>query len=227
MTAALLLGETAFVAAVLVGWTSFATGSGFGADAAAGPVMGVLTLAMAGMFATRVWYSRQRRRLSGGWWGADAVVRQVATPLAIGGCVAFAIWAAYRASVGQKLGDAGSLLVLLTVAATGAKLAAETYLFAQLGGDPSPRQASARALIGPLAWLAKTRYALGILGGVILPLGAQILAGGSKNIPAVADAGPPAMLAVAALVCLVPGELLERRLFWSDAVVEPAEASSS
>ncbi|MEQ8848596.1 hypothetical protein [Botrimarina sp.] len=225
MSGALLLIESALVAAVLTAWCRLAATPAGQTDPAAGPILVVASLAVAAMLGARLVYSWKRRTLSGGWWGLDAAVRQLATPVAIGAAGALAAWAVWRASEGEKLGGYGSLLVLLLVTASGAKLAAETYLFAQLGGDPSPRQESARALVGPKSLVAKTRYALGVMGGIVLPLGAQILAGGAKNIPAVADAAAPATLAVLSLVCLLPGELLERRLFWSDGAANSATAA--
>lgn len=169
--------------------------------------------------------ARRRRLAEGGWWGADAWLRQVATPVALGSAIAVVAWGLTRAAVGTKLGGFGSLLILTLVVASGVKLVAETYLFSKLGGEPSPRQRTAQMLIGSHSFAAKARYTLGALGGIVLPLGAQILAGGSKHIPAVSDAGPPAVLACAALVCLVPGELLERWLFWR-AVGDEGEATS-
>lgn len=216
MSGLLLLIETGLVAAVLTAWCGLAATPPGEADPATGPVLAVLSCAVGAMLVARLVYSWKRRTLAGGWWGLDAAVRQLMTPLAIGAAGALVAWSVSRASEGERLGGYGSLLVLLVVVTVGLKLVAETYLFAQLGGDPSPRQAAARELIGPKSLAAKTRYTLGVLGGVVLPLGAQILAGGSKNIPAVTDATPPAVLAALALLCLAPGEMLERRLFWSD-----------
>ncbi len=150
----------------------------------------------------------------GGWWGWDAYLLELLTVLAIAFGIALAVWAVSRAEVGEKLGGHGAILVLMTVSLVAVKLVIETTLYAKIGGEPSPRQEYAKRLIGPLAGWAKLRYALGVFGGVILPLAAQLLAGGAKNIPPTIAAGPSAVLAVLALMCLVPGELLERRLFW-------------
>ncbi|MEO0529276.1 MAG: hypothetical protein AAF266_01735 [Planctomycetota bacterium] len=221
----MLLIETITVAAVLLAWCGLAQvtppeGATVGAIAVA-----ALTVGTWQMMSRRRRADRQRRLAAGDWWGLDAAIRHLATPLALGGCLALVVLATLRADVGAKLGGAGSLLVLLVVIAIGAKFVAETYLFAQLGGDPKPRQASAQALNGPLSGPTKLRYALGSLGGIVLPLGAQLLAGGAKNIPPVSDAGPPALLAAVSLLLLVPGELLERRLFWR--AVGPAEPASA
>lgn len=150
----------------------------------------------------------------GGWWGLDAYLLELLTPLLMAFALALAVWAINRAELGEKLGGHGAFLVLMLVTITGVKLVTETTLFAKIGGESSPRQEYAKRLIGPLAGQAKLRYTLGVFGGIILPLAAQLLAGGAKNIPPTVTAGPSAVFALLALVCLVPGELLERRLFW-------------
>lgn len=209
-----LLINTLTTAALLIAWCGLLTGSPIEGHFLPAIVLAVLSVVQVGELIGAAHSAANRRLADGRWWGLDAAVRHVGTPVVLGGGLALAIWALVRASAGAKLGGYGSLLVLLVFVAMIAKLAAETYLFAQLGGEPSPRQASARALIGPWSFWSKLRYFLGAMGGVILPLGAQLLAGGAKNIPAVVDAGPPAVMAAAALVCLVPGELIERWLFW-------------
>ena len=164
--------------------------------------------------ATRIGRRRAETLSRGGWWGYDASLLELLTPLALAFGVALAVWSINRAELGQKLGGHGAVLVLLLVSTVGVKLVIETTLYAKIGGEPSPRQEYAKRLVGPLAGKAKLRYTLGIFGGIILPLAAQLLAGGAKNIPPTVAAGPSAVMAVAALLCLVPGELLERRLFW-------------
>lgn len=150
----------------------------------------------------------------GGWWGGDGWLLHILTMMSLGGALALAGWAWLCADAGQKLGSHGAVLVLDVVVLMAIKLVTETTLYARLGGDPSPRQESAKRLIGPLAGWAKLRYTLGALGGIVFPLAAQLLAGGGKNIPPTVAAGPSAVLAALALACLVPGELLERWLFW-------------
>lgn len=209
-----LLLESITTAALLLAWCGLATNQ---------PVEGrvipvILLTALSGWHLHELLGSATAaanvRLGAGQWWGTDALVRHLATPLAIGAGVTLADWACLRASVGMRLGGYGSLLVLLLLIAVCAKFVAETYLYAQLGAEPSQRQASAELLNTRYSLAAKLRYFFGAMGGIILPLGAQLLAGGAKNIPAVTDAGPPAVLAVAALVCLLPAELLERWLFW-------------
>lgn len=216
-----LLLEVVSVAAVLLGWCGL-----FAATPAEGTTIASLLLAAVTVGTWRLLHeglsvARTKRLDRADWWGWDARLRRIATPLALGGCLALVVWAVMRASVGAKLGGGGSLLVLLVVGSIAAKFVAETYLFAHLGDEPSPRQQSARLLSGSLSGWSKLRYSLGAFGGIILPLGAQLLAGGAKNIPAVVDAGPPAALASLALACLIPGELIERWLFWR--AVEPGD----
>lgn len=208
-----ILYEAVLVAAALLAWCGL-----YQSPPPEGATLGSVLVAAAVVYVVWTIHGRRvaagdERQAAGQWWGPDAVIRHSATPIALGGSLALVIWAFARAETGAKLGGAGSLLVLLTVSAIGMKLVAETYLYSTIGADPSPRQTSAQMMIGELAGWSKLRYTLGVLGGIILPLGAQILAGGAKNIPAVVDAGPPAILATVALACLLPGELLERWLF--------------
>jgi hypothetical protein len=156
------------------------------------------------------------------WRGGAAFLRQGLTPVVLGGAVALALWGLTRYETGQKLGEFGGLIVLLVAAAGAGKLAAEASVFSSLGGDPTPLEGSARLLIGPLVKATAARFALGALGGVILPLGAQILAAGAKNIPPAADPLPSVVAACLAVACLLPAEVLERRLFYRAAVTDEA-----
>lgn len=148
-----------------------------------------------------------------GWNGLDVSIRSFATPIAIIGGVLLAVWSLLQASQGEKLGGIGSLLVLSVVVSVAAKLAAESYLFSYLSGNPSPQQRAALRMIGPLVGLSRIRYAFGAIGGVILPLGVQILSSGAKNIPPANDAWPSAVCAVLAALCLLISEPAERKLF--------------
>ncbi|MEO1495726.1 MAG: hypothetical protein AAFV43_01110 [Planctomycetota bacterium] len=163
---------------------------------------------------------------SGELTGWDIATRLRLRPVAIVGGVAFVAYTLWRASEGEKAGGVGALLVLFLVTVMGLKLAAETLLFSAIGGDPSPRQTVAKAMTGPLARLTTLRFVLGCFGGLILPLGAQILSAGAKNIPPVLEPGPPAVFACLALVCLVPGELIERVL-WRRANAQEPDAAAS
>lgn len=143
----------------------------------------------------------------------DAKIRRRSAPVAICAVSVLAAWSLFWAVQGEKPGPLGGLLVLTIVSAMGLKLAAETYLFSFLGGDPTPNQALAKQLIGPLSGATTTRFLLGAFGGVILPLGAQLLAVGAKNIPPVVNPMPAAIAACLAAACLIPGELLAKRLY--------------
>lgn len=145
--------------------------------------------------------------------GLAAAVRRRATPVAVVAVVALAAWSVFRAASGAKPGGVGSLLVLAVFVPMALKLAAETYVFSFLGGDPSPRQAIAQRLIGPLAGRTTLRFTLAALGGVIFPLGSQILAAGAKQIQPATDPTVPAVAACLAAACLVPGEILAKRLY--------------
>jgi hypothetical protein len=210
-----MLSEVITIAAVLLARIGIQTS---GASAPASPLVELLLLGCLGFavysLATRISRLRAETLARGGWWGFDAYMLALLTPLALAFGLALAVWAINRAEVGAKLGGHGAILVLVLVTLVGVKLVIETTLYAKIGGEPSPRQDYAKRLVGPLSRLTKLRYTLGIFGGIILPLAAQLLAGGAKNIPPTVAAGPSAVMAVAALLCLVPGELLERRLFW-------------
>ena len=147
------------------------------------------------------------------WDGLDASLRRWLTPVAIVSVLALALTAVWRAASGEKLGAVGGLLVLVVVVSTTAKFAAEAYLFSYLGGEESPRERSAQRMIGPLSRLTTWRYTLGALGGIVLPLGVQLLSVGARDIRPVTEATLPAVLACMAAFLLVPGELIERRLF--------------
>ena len=147
------------------------------------------------------------------WSGMDATLRRWMTSVALVAAVLLALVAIGGALQGEKLSGFGSLLILVLVAAMAIKFAAEAYQWSYLGAEESPREQSARKMIGPLARLTTLRYTLGALGGVVLPLGVQILTAGSKNIRPVADPMIPAVLACVALLLLIPAEITERRLF--------------
>ncbi len=153
------------------------------------------------------------------WFDRTVLIQFIATPIALGAAKMLAIWNLCRAWQGEMPGDVGSLLVLTLTIAMAAKLAAETYLFSWLGtssDDPSGEAhiRSAQLLSGDYAKLTMARFTLGILGGIIMPLGSQILASGAKNIPATVMSTPSVILAVGSLVCLVPGEILSRWLYY-------------
>ena len=168
----------------------------------------------------RIGKSRIAALLGGrAWCDRTVLIQFIVTPIATGAAMMLAIWTLCRALQGQMPGDVGSVLVLVLAGSMAAKLAAETYLFSWIGTSPSDASSeahlkSAQLLVGKYARLTTIRFTLGILGGIIMPLGAQILASGAKNIPASALTAPSVILSLAALICLVPGEMLGRWLFY-------------
>jgi DMSO reductase anchor subunit len=90
-----------------------------------------------------------------------------------------------------------------------AKLGFERRIFLQLTDENTPvltpLNKTARLLAGTLGFAARVRVVVGFAGGVLLP--ALFLMNGAGT------AGDG--LAVAALICCVAGELLERYLFFT------------
>ena len=158
------------------------------------------------------------KKQEGGWTGLDMLVRRVTTPAAISASVLLAVGAVMQALEGERMGDRGGYMVLIVFFAMAFKLLAESYLFSYLGSDPSPKQRAAQLMATRYARLTGLRYVLGALGGIILPLGAQILAVGSKNIPEAATPWPAAIAACLAVVFLLAGEVVQRRLFYKTAI---------
>lgn len=158
------------------------------------------------------------RKQEGGWTGFDMLVRRITTPAVISASVLLAVGAMMQAMKGERMGDSGGYMVLIVFVAMALKLVAESYLFSYLGSDPSPKQRAAQLMTTRYARLTGLRYLLGALGGIVLPLGAQILAVGSKNIPEAATQWPSAIAACLAVACLLTGEAVQRRLFYKTAV---------
>lgn len=155
--------------------------------------------------------------------GFDVTLRRLLTYVAILAALALALLAFGRARSGDMPGAAGGLLVMAVIVSVGAKFAAETYFLSSLGGEEdSPRERAARRMVESHSGLMKTRYALGALGGVILPLSVQALAVGFRYFVPVTDPMIPAVTAGLALALLVPGELAERRLWRLATQEEPA-----
>ncbi len=166
------------------------------------------------------------RKQKSGWAGFDMLVRRITTPAAISASVLLAVGAVMDAMEGERMGDRGGYMVLIVFFAMALKLLAESYLFSYLGSDPSPKQRAAQLMAGPYARLTGLRYGLGALGGIILPLGAQVLAVGSKNIPEAATPWPSAVAACLAVVCLLAGEAVQSRLFYRTAIA-PIDAGEA
>lgn len=153
------------------------------------------------------------------WTDRSVLIRYITAPISLGACVVLAIWTYVNAKQGLMPGDVGTVLVLILVTAMAIKLATEMYLLSWMGGEHTDdsglaHERSAKLLIGRYSRWTTLRYVLGSLGGIILPLGTQILASGAKNIPSAAIPGPSLTLACAAVLCLVPGEIIARWLFY-------------
>ncbi len=153
------------------------------------------------------------------WFDRTILIRFVTTPIALGSSVVLAIWSFCNAKQEQMPGDIGTVLVLVLVTTMGIKLAAEMYLLSWTGvihenqsGEAHER--SAKLLIGRYSRWTTCYYVLASLGGIIMPLGTQILASGAKNIPSAANPGPSLVLALAAVACLVPAEIIARWLYY-------------
>lgn len=153
------------------------------------------------------------------WSDRSILIRYITAPIGLGACVVLAIWTYVNYQQGKMPGDVGTVLVLILVTAMAAKLATEMYLLSWTGvittdDSGASHQRSAKMLIEEYSRWTTLRYLLGALGGIILPLGTQILASGAKNIPSASIPGPSLTLACAAVVCLVPGEIIARWLFY-------------
>jgi Fe-S-cluster-containing dehydrogenase component/DMSO reductase anchor subunit len=158
-------------------------------------------------------YTRTRRES----WSVPSVAAKFTLTAAIGG-VAGVLWlAAVAAAVGVtdgfELGGTTERVMFLTVAVLAAvKLAGEAAGFRHLGrahGTEGERRA--RLLTGALVSTTRRRFAIGVVGGVLLPLAAA---------GAVDFQGSPwiaALLATAVLGSVVVGELHERTLFFTAA----------
>jgi DMSO reductase anchor subunit len=117
------------------------------------------------------------------------------------------------------MGEYGASVCVVVAALTTLKLAAEASVFASLASKQfTPLKRTALLMSGELGPTTLQRFAMGLAGGVVLPvvLAAPYLAksGAGHNPLFVAAA------AVLSVVLLVMGELLERYMFFA-AVVAP------
>jgi len=101
-------------------------------------------------------------------------------------------------------------MVAALIAVILVKLAAEAGILLHLKDRrQTDLKRSARLMVGELADLVRTRFALGLVGGVVLP--AFLWLSLSRAQP---DMGTSLALALVGLVLLLVGELLERTLFF-------------
>ena len=145
--------------------------------------------------------------------GFDVTLREWLTPVAMLAVLGLATVAITQALGGEKIGSFGALLILVVAASVGAKFAAEAYLLSYLGTDDSPRERAADRMVSHHSGLMKLRFTLSALGGVVLPLGVQILSAGLKDVRPVSDPLVPAVIACLAAALLIPGEYAERKLW--------------
>jgi Fe-S-cluster-containing dehydrogenase component/DMSO reductase anchor subunit len=164
----------------------------FGAFAAAavpyallgGNVLGgaVAALGLLGVFCSVQLYARTQRR----WWRTSATSIRFVSSMTVSG-LAFAL---------TTTGEHG--LAVLLMAATAAKLSWElTSVRGRAGSDDLAK--TAQLLTGELRRVLVARLAIGVAGGILVPL--AVLAG--------------APLAAVGLLLVVVAELLERRLFFT------------
>ncbi len=115
--------------------------------------------------------------------------------------------------VGQWLGDQGSVLCHALIGITAVKLIWEAAIFRHLlSRHMTPMRRSARLLCGELSNTTMARFALAMIGGLLMPL---MLA---SKIDGVLDGNGLVEFTVAAallVVACVVGELLERYLFFA------------
>lgn len=143
------------------------------------------------------------------WWRVAVTGPKFALTAVVGGLAAVLAVAA----VVEPDPTAAPVAALLA-AATAVKLATEAAFLRHRGGDPADtRTRSARLLTGALGGITAWRFALGSLGGLVLPL---MLVACLRSDPVPQLAVP--LLGVAALLVVVVGELLERLTFFTASV---------
>ncbi|HEY3964438.1 MAG TPA: DmsC/YnfH family molybdoenzyme membrane anchor subunit [Planctomycetaceae bacterium] len=176
---------------------------------------GVVVSGLAGALCSIMIYQCTRRPL---WNGPATTSRFLLTTALLGISTAIATTVAATALTPDDSHEAGAPFVewLFTglLAACGLKLASEAALFRHLWTKQhTPLKRSALLLTGDLAYAAKWRFALGLVGGIVLP--ALWLARGRQAV-----ATDAISLTIAALQfgLLLGGELLERYLFFTSVV---------
>ncbi len=204
-------GLFAALAAVYAGATHLAP------DSPALPVLGVAVVGagVAGIACSAMVYHVTRRRL---WTIGATSVRFFASTILLG--VAATLFAGLLAtavtptlSIAEFLGSSGRGLCAALAVTTAAKLAFEAAIFrhlrfARCTPRRTPLQETALLMSGELANLTATRFLLGGIGGVLVPL---LFAAG-----AIRGAHPlPLAIAVSLVFAFsLAGEISERRLFF-------------
>ncbi len=161
---------------------------------------GLLTVTCSAMI-----YVQTRREF---WNAARSFTKFFGTTLLLGSAATFATLGFTDTSPGAIVASAVTLVV-----ATIGKLGFERRIFLHLVDDgtpgPTPLNKTARLLAGELNGIVRARIALGLCGGVLLPLVAMSQV--TTSLPA---------LAVTALALSVVGELIERYLFFTAVVTQ-------
>lgn len=181
--------------AVITNWLPIATSFGvvFAASAA---LVGVITVACSAMI-----YVKTRRDF---WNGSHSFPKFFGTALLLGVAVTMTVFSF------AKPGSSGIIVasVIGLTVVTLAKLGFERRIFSHVvdveTAAQTPLNKTARLLAGELNGVVRARVALGIVGGVVIPL---IMLG--------QIATTAASLSVVAAVLCVAGELIERYLFFT------------
>ena len=164
----------------------------------------VISTGLVGVLCSIMIYHCTGRRL---WSASGTAARFLLTTIVLGLSTSLVTGLAEVATAAapQHLVDARSLIAALIVASS-VKLLFEASLFAHLGSrQQTPLKRSARLMTGELARITKWRFALGIGGGIVLPLLCLETNRGA------AFAG---LLIAGQFVMLLVGEVLERCLFF-------------
>ena len=145
------------------------------------------------------------------WNAPRSFTKFFGTTLLLGTAGAFTTLAFTGADPAALVGSGVTLMI-----ATVCKLACERRIFDQLVDEetpaPTPLNKTARLLAGELNGFVRARIALGIFGGLLLPLLAIF------QLPTNAPAIPA--LAIAALGLCIAGEFIERYLFFTAVVAQ-------
>ena len=172
---------------------------------------GAILLGLLGVFCSAMLYHDTRRPL---WTFSRSGTAFLFTSLVLGTATTLFTWALSGAA-GAALSSADAVetnraMCLALAVVTGAKLVFEVATFRHLGDrQATVLRKAARLLAGPLRRATVARFALGLVGGVLLPL-AQLA---SK------DTAPVGLLPAAFMLAFaLAGELVERYLFFAAAI---------
>lgn len=169
--------------------------------------MSVVSVGAAAVFCSALLYHATRRRY---WHLSATAFRFFMTTTVLGLGVSLWVLIALTGDGGGTLSGARTLVAVLLVAASMAKLAFEASVFLHLRDrQQGDLKRSAVLLVGPLASSTRARFALGAMGGLVVP--ALLWASGALVEPG----SSATFFATAALGTLIAGEIFERRLFFS------------